>query len=471
MNLKMRIGVLLCAGVMVLRAGGQTPQAVFDVKDFGAKGDGTTLDTEAINKAIDACAAAGGGTVSIVQGKYLSGTIVLKSHVTLALDASATLLASENRSDYPPVEDVWEAGRKSMSPLIYADRAEDITITGRGLIDGQGEPWWRPILETKGRGRGGAATQATTPPATQPARLGNRGNGGAPGERPQLVRLVHCKDVVIEHVSLKDSPSWNIHPMMCENVRVDGVTITAVVPSPNTDGINPESCRNVQIVNCRIDNGDDCITLKSGLNEAGRKMGKPDEDITISNCVMYHGHGGVTIGSEMSGGVRNVVVTNCVFQGTDVGIRVKSQRGRGGVVEGLSVSNVVMQDVPHPFTITTFYMGNDKPEDVFPVDEGTPRFRDFLFSNISARGAMEAGSVTGLKEMAIENLTFTNVHVQAKKGFTCTSAKGLKFQDCVIDTDAGAAMTLRGCENIDTTRLGTQTPHEGTSLVEEVGKK
>jgi polygalacturonase len=175
--------------------------------------------------------------------------------------------------------------------------------------------------------------------------------------RPQLIGIVRGKHVAIEKVHLIDSPSWTIHPQFCEFVRVDGVTIENPVPSPNTDGINPESCRNVQIMNSRIDVGDDCVTLKSGINEVGRKMGKPDENITITNCVMLRGHGGVTIGSEMSGGVRNVVVSNCVFQGTDVGIRVKSQRGRGGVVEGLSVSNIVMQDVASAFTIINVLHG------------------------------------------------------------------------------------------------------------------
>ena len=203
--------------------------------------------------------------------------------------------------------------------------------------------------------------------------------------RPELIRFLRCKEVLIEKIHLINSPTWNIHPLLCESVRVDGVTIENPVPSPNTDGINPDGCRNVQIANCRIDTGDDCVTLKSGTNELGRRMGRPDENITIANCVMLKGHGGVTIGSEMSGGVRNVTVTNCVFQGTDVGIRIKSQRGRGGLVEGLVVSNVVMHDVAHPFVITTFYMGADKPNDVFPVNDGTPRYRGFQFNNITAR--------------------------------------------------------------------------------------
>jgi polygalacturonase len=209
------------------------------------------------------------------------------------------------------------------------------------------------------------------------------------------------------------------------------------------------------------------VTLKSGINELGRKMNRPDEDITIANCVMYQGHGGVTIGSEMSGGVRNVVVTNCVFHGTDSGIRIKSQRGRGGVVEGVAVSNIVMQDVPHPFTITTFYMGGDKPTDVFPVNEGTPRFRDFLFSNITARGAKDVGQITGLTEMPIENVTLTNVHVQSDTGLVCTSARDVTFNDVTIDAKSGPAVRLRGCENIGTDRLRTRNPHEGIPLIQK----
>jgi polygalacturonase len=246
--------------------------------------------------------------------------------------------------------------------------------------------------------------------------------------------------------------------LLCNNVRIDGVTIRAHIPSPNTDGIDPESCRSVQIVNCSVDDGDDCITLKSGENELGRKMNRPDEDILIANCTTYNGHGGVTIGSEMSGGVRNVIVTNCVFHGTDSGIRIKSQRGRGGIVEGLSFNNIVMQDVPHPFVITTFYMGKDKPGESYPVSESTPRMRDILVNNVNARGATDAGSLTGLREMPISDITFTNVHVRAHHGFSCTNATGIRFRDCVFETDDGAALLTHNCTDIDSQRLAINHP-------------
>jgi len=413
----------------------------FNVRQYGAVGDGKTPDTAAINRAITACAAAGGGTVTLPAGTYLSGTVTLLSHVTLNVASGATLLASDDPADFPLESDAYDLSKQIRSPLIDAHDAEDISLTGRGTIDGQGKIWWRR-LELASPKR----TAARTTEETAEAAKVDRG-------RPHLIRLVGCRDVVIERLHLKNSPEWNVHPVLCEFVRIDGLWIEAPGFSHNTDGINPESCRNVQITNCRIDTGDDCVTLKSGINELGRKMGRPDENITIQNCVMLHGHGGVTIGSEMSGGVRNVTVSNCVFQGTDNGIRIKSQRGRGGIVEGLAVSNIVMQDVNHPFTITTFYMGRDKPADTFPVNEGTPRFRDFLFSNITARGARDAGSITGLKEMPVGDITFNNVHIQSATGFTCTNARQVRFLDCRIDPAAGPAIVQVDSAEIDTMRL------------------
>jgi polygalacturonase len=428
---------------------------VCNVRDFGAAGDGKHKDTAALQAAIDACAKQGGGTVIVPPGRYLTGSISLKSHITFDVGPGAVLAGSEDPADYPLRDDVWGVGRKYLSSLIYADGVEDITLTGRGTIDGQGQIWWKRqwfVSPKKGTPR------PSTPEDFAEAK--KIANG-----RPQLIQIVRSKDVVIERLHLINSPSWTIHPLLCEFVRVDGVTIENPVPSPNTDGINPESSRNVQIMNSRIDVGDDCVTLKSGRDEPGRKMGKPDENITITNCVMLKGHGGVTIGSEMSGGVRNVVVTNCVFQGTDIGIRIKAQRGRGNVVEGVTASNIVMQDVRSAFTITTFYMGSDKPEDVFPVNEGTPRFRDFHFSNITARDSDTAGQVTGLKEMPIEDITFSDVHIRAKTGMTVTNAKQIVFKDVTIDTESGPAVIEKSSTDIDTTRLRTMRPHEGVQLV------
>jgi polygalacturonase len=452
--IKLMVLSALLLSALAMKAAPAT--ALFNVRGYGAAGDGKHLETAAINKAIVACAKAGGGTVYLPPGKYLTGTIVLQSHVALDVDAGATILASENPDDYPACKDPWGEAKTEMSSLIYAEDAENITLTGRGTINGQGRVWWkRQWLASPKKGMAGPKTPEDF------AEIKKISHG-----RPQLIRLVRCHDVVIEHLNLTNSPSWNVHPLFCDFVRVDGLTVAATVPSPNTDGINPEGCRNVQIINCRIDVGDDCVTLKSGKDELGRRMGRPDENITVANCVMMKGHGGVTVGSEMSGGVHNVTVANCVFQGTDIGIRIKAQRGRGNMVEGLTVANVVMQDVPHPFTITTFYQGNDKPGDVYPVNEGTPRFRDFHFSNITARGAADAGSITGLREMPIEDISFSNVHIQAAKGFTCTNAREISFLDVVINTGEGPALILRNAAGVDSSRLRTQTPHKDVPLVD-----
>jgi polygalacturonase len=437
--------------------------AVWSVTDFGAVGDGKTLNTAAFARTVAACSSAGGGTVLVPPGRYLTGAIELKSHMRFSVEPGATLLASEDAADYPMVEYVWDTHQRCISSLLYAHDAEDVTVTGRGTIDGQGFRWWAPILAHKGkkakkREPGPGADADAPSPTTGPVVVDNAATSPElPYGRPQLIRLLRCRDVVIEGLSLLNSPEWNVHPVFCRDVRVDGLTITAHVPSPNTDGINPESCRGVQIVNCRIDNGDDCITLKSGIDEAGRRLATPDEDIRIANCVTYHGHGGVTIGSEMSGGVHNVVVTNCVFHGTDNGIRIKSQRGRGGVVEDVTYSNLVMDGVPHPFTITSFYSGKDKPDQVFPVTVGTPTIRDINISNVLVRGAATAGSITGLQEMPIENVTFSNVQVQADKGFTCTNAQGVRFLDCRFDVKLGPAMTTVRSTDIDVGRLGAST--------------
>ena len=399
----------------VAQAGGI---AIFNVRDYGAAGDGRQMDTAAINRTVEACAAAGGGVVYVPSGRYLTGMVVLKSHVTLHVEGGAILLGSENPADYssdaaPKVPDGEGGG-----PLIYASNAENITITGRGTIDGQGAVWWQRARLKLGSG-------PQTPEEKAEVRKIARG-------RPFLIHMLRCKDVLIEHVTLRNSAFWTLSPVNCDGLRVDGITVFAEKGSINTDGINPESCRNVQILNCYIDTGDDGITLKSGEHQ--RWPQRPVENVTIANCVVNRAHGGVVLGAGLAGGARNIVVTNCVFQNTDIGIRIKSRRGRGALVEGLSVSNIVMENVPHPFTITMFYAGVDSPAESYPVGPGTPVYRDFNFHHIIARGAESAGTIVGRREMFIENVNFTNVRIQAKTGFSCTNAKGITFTDCFIDT-------------------------------------
>ncbi|MCB0198801.1 MAG: glycoside hydrolase family 28 protein [Anaerolineae bacterium] len=377
-----------------------TGPCVYNVRDYGATGDGRTIDTRSIQACIDACASSGGGTVWVPSGVYLSGSLFLHSFITLHLDAGARLMGSADPAHYPIIHSRWEGvDRDTHAPLLGGSGLEHIAVTGRGIVDGQGEPWWNRYRD---------------------------GNLNHP--RPRLISFQDCQNVRIEGITACNSPSWTITPLRCENVTIDGVTINNPHDSPNTDGINPDSCRNVRIANCHIDVGDDCVTIKSGTEATGRSNLQPCENVTITNCTMLHGHGGVVIGSEMSGSVRNVVISNCVFDGTDRGIRFKSRRGRGGVVEDVRVSNIVMRDVLCPVTVNLFYAvgvwGNADVADRgmrTPTDD-TPLFRRIHISQVTATGAkLAAGFVIGLPERPVEDFSLSDVAIvlahEATAGF------------------------------------------------------
>jgi len=259
------------------------PSPFFNVTDYGAVGNGTTLCTKAIQKAVDACATAGGGTVYIPAGKYLSGAIFLKSNVTLNVSEGATLLASKNFEHFPPFKPGWriQSDDTRVSSLITGCDLENVAVTGRGTLNGQGRVWWDAFNKDKSSEDG-------------EQKILSHG-------RPRVINLYRCRDVLIECVKIINSPSWTAHLVGCDNVVVDGISIVNPEEGPNTDGVNPESCRNVRISNCFIDTGDDCITLKSGRDEEGRLKARPTENVAITNCIMYKGHGAVVIGSEISG--------------------------------------------------------------------------------------------------------------------------------------------------------------------------
>jgi polygalacturonase len=351
----------------------------------------TTLETAALQAEIDAAALAGGGTVVVRTGVHRTGALRLRSHVELHLEAGARLEFVPDPDLYPPVEARWEGAPSLIhSPCLYAHGETDVAITGLGTIDGQGQRWWDTFRDDR---------ESLAYP------------------RPTLIGLHECERVTIRDVSLRNSPAWTVHPLLCQDVSVAGVRITNPPDSPNTDGINPESCRNVRISDCHIDVGDDCITIKSGTERSPERV--PCENVTITGCTMVHGHGGVVIGSEMSGGVRNVVITGCVFQGTDRGIRIKSRRGRGGVVEDIRVTNLVMSDVMCPIVINPHYfcgpdgdephVGDRRPH---PVDDSTPVFRRIHLAHITARGVhAAAGHIYGLPERPLTELTLDDIAV------------------------------------------------------------
>ena len=353
--------------------------------------DTQTLATTRFQDAIDDAAAAGGGTVVVPAGTHRTGALRLRSHVELHLEAGAHLQFVPDPALYPPVEARWEGAPATVhSPCLYASGETDVAITGFGTIDGGGPAWW----ETFRHDRGALAYP-----------------------RPTLVGMHDCTRVTVRDVRLQSSPSWTVHPLRCDGVTVSNVVIVNPPDSPNTDGIDPESCRNVRISDCHIDVGDDCIAIKAGTERDPQRVAC--ENVAITNCTMVHGHGGVVIGSEMSGGVRDVVISNCVFEGTDRGIRLKARRGRGGVVEDVRVTNVIMRGVMCPFVINPFYFCRPDGKEPHvadraphPVGASTPVFRRIHLAHVTARDVhAAAGHLFGLPEQPLSEVTLDDMTV------------------------------------------------------------
>lgn len=451
-----------CLLLLLLGASAAQAQQFYNVLKYGARNDSTRLSTEAIRKAIAAASKAGGGTVYFPAGKYRTGPIHLQSNITIDIDAGAVLYFSDNFDDYLPMVPTRYEGIDitSFSPLFYAYKAENITIRGRGIIDGQGKKWW-DFAEGKSRASQDSKWQQEffrlNKDILKPDQPGVIERGFM---RPPFIQPMYCKNVRVEGITIRNSPFWTVNPEFCDNVTVTGVTILNP-KSPNTDGINPESCRNVHISDCHISVGDDCITIKSGKDRAGRQMNVPAENYTITNCTMLSGHGGVVIGSEMSGGVKKITISNCVFDGTDRGIRIKTARGRGGVVEDIRVDNVVMKNIREQMIVLDMQYAKSEAE---PVSERTPRFRNIHFSNITAEGN-QAGLLNGLSEMPIENVTFTNLNLDAKQGFTVREARNVAFHNVQVNTQIGPAVRAENAQQLRLDGLRGQVP-AGAPLVE-----
>jgi polygalacturonase len=427
-----------------------------NVRESGAAGDGRTLDTAALQAAIDACRDRGGGMVFIPAGKFLTGPLFLRSDIHLHLDAGAVLLGSENPEDYPIAGHRWEgAEQETYAPLITGRGLRNITVSGRGRIDGQGAAWWRRHRE-----------------------------GGLKYPRPRLISFADCENVLIEGVTLVNSPSWTVNPVRCTNLTVRGVTIDNPPDSPNTDGINPDSCQHVRISDCCVSAGDDCITLKAGSEDEHPDRRAPCRDVTIVNCTLARGHGGVVIGSEMNGGVQNVVISNCIFAGTDRGIRLKSRRGRGGIVEDIRANNLIMTDVLCPFTMNLYYgcgawgdpvVSDKRPQ---PRNEGTPRFRRIHLNHITARGVKyAAGFFYGLPEMPAEEISLCDISISLaagteagfpemadglermqQAGLFIRNVRGLTLEHVEISGQSGPAFRLADIEGGTISACGTPTP-------------
>lgn len=436
------------------------------ITDFGAQADGS-LATAAIQKAIDAATTNGGGRVVVPTGEFYTAAIILKDNVELHLTPGAILKFSDNQADYPVVTSRWEGVKREVyASCLYAEDAKNIAVTGFGLLNGNGAKWWdlqRNHIEDLAY------------------------------PRPKLVSFDSCSHVTLKDFSIIDSPSWTINPILCENVTVDNLNIKNPADSPNTDGIDPESCKNVRIANCSIDVGDDCIAIKAGTEDTAKRV--PCENITITNCTMVHGHGAVVLGSEMSGDIRNVTISNCVFQDTDRGVRLKSRRGRGGVVEDVRIDNIVMDRVMCPFIINLYYFcgprGKDKyvwDKNPYPITEETPMFRRIHFANITARKvSAAAGFIYGLAEQFVDEVTFENISISmaqdaqpgmpammsglepmAKHGFYLGFAKNIQFSRVTIEQHVGPAFYMEHCEEVEVLHCKSVNTDQPEELVESV---
>jgi polygalacturonase len=395
----------------------------FDVRQFGAKGDGKTLDTAAIQKALDECGNAGGGMVLFPVGTYLSKPITLRAKTTVQLAAGAKLQATGEQAAFLKSGTNWLAakGGGDFMPFIGGKALVDVTITGNGTIDGGGENWWGPAEDAR----------IKSPGYTLP--------------RPNLIVLTGCRNLRLENVTVQNSPKFHFVPTECDGVIVSNVTILSPPGAANTDAIDPSNCRNVLITKCRIDVGDDNVAIKSSRKVKGREFGC--ENITVTDCVFLHGHG-MSIGSESVGGVRNVTVRNCTFENTENGIRIKSQRGRGGIVENISYSDITMKNVNPAITLTCFYAYNSagdskqqsapKPDVAQPVTETTPVYRNIHIRNLTATCEKSAGIIRGLPESLISDVVLENVSITAATtGLAIQNAKGIQFKNVQVANKEG----------------------------------
>lgn len=465
----------------------QIPDREVSIVDFGAVGDGHTLNTTAFAAAIDSLAAQGGGRVTVPEGVWYTGPIVLKDHIELHLEQNALIVFDNDPAHYPLVETTFEGLNtlRCQSPLS-ARGAKDVAITGRGVIDGNGDAWravkrdkltdreWKAKLASGGvlsdDGKTWYPSESYKFGATSGADQ-NVSTWATTREdfermhdflRPVMVSLHHCENVLLEGVTFQNSPCWNIHPAMCTNLTVHNITVRCPDYAQNSDGIDIESCRNVVVTSSRFDVGDDGICIKSGKDEAGRRRGIPCENILVSDCIVFHGHGGFVVGSEMSGGVRNVLVSDCIFSGTDVGLRFKSTRGRGGVVENIWIEDITMNNIlQEPLLFDLFYGGKSASEafaeggtsaatnlEPKPVDETTPAFRNIHIKNVWCRGARRAMYFNGLPEMNVEHVTVENTHIYARAGARINESTDVVLRDVQIIPEEGPALMLNNVKSL-----------------------
>jgi len=457
----------------------------FNIVRFGAVADGLTLNTNSINAAIEACHKKGGGVVVVPAGLWLTGPVVLKSNVNLHLQRNAVLQFTKDLSQYPLVEGNWEGlpQMRNQSP-ISATGATNIAITGFGIIDGGGDAWrmvkkdklteshWKKLVA----GGGVLSDDKKIWYPTESSKKGSayKNPGAISAEktqafymevkdflRPNLLVFTRCNRILLEGVTFQNSPAWCLHPLMSENIIIRNINVKNPWYAQNGDGLDLESCRYVLVENSVFDVGDDGICIKSGRDAEGRKRAMPTQDVIVRNCTVYAAHGGFVIGSEMSGGARNIWVDNCTFIGTDIGLRFKTTRGRGGVVENIFINNIAMRDIIGEAILFDMYYAAQDPipaagekreppkVEEKPVTEETPQFRNIYINNVVANGAEKAIFVRGLPEMNVKNIVMQNMVLQAKHGLDMTEGSDIVLKNVtLISQDTNPVLNVHNSKNI-----------------------
>jgi polygalacturonase len=480
------------------------PKNSVNLLDFGGKPDGVTLNTDAFANAMQELSNKGGGTLIVPKGIWFTGPIVFASNIEMHLEKGALILFSPDKTLYPLVETIFEglSTRRCQSP-ISGRNLENIAITGEGSINGSGEAW-RPLKK-------GKVSESHWKKVISSGGVVKDGDYWFPSEgslkgfemsdmnvprlnlteaewleikdflRPVMVNFIECKNVYLQGVLFENSPAWNIHPLMCENVIIDGIFARNPGYSQNGDGLDLESCKNSIIVNSLFDVGDDAICIKSGKDEEGRLRGRPTENVIVENCKVFQGHGGFVVGSEMSGSVKNISVKNCQFLGTDVGLRFKSNRGRGGVVENIYISDIYMFNIAtDSFLFDLFYGGKSASESLadgditptqetaFPVTEETPIFRNIYVKDLISRNARRAMFFNGLPEMNIENINVENAFITAQYGAEFSESKNISLKNVHVVSEDGPAYLFNNVKDFNAEGL-TYVVHNNAKVVKITG--
>ncbi|WP_114822182.1 glycoside hydrolase family 28 protein [Chryseobacterium sp. KLBC 52] len=466
------------------------------ITQFGGVSGGNVKNTQAFKKAIDDLSKKGGGKLVVPRGMWLTGPIELKSNINLHVEEGAFIIFSKDKNDYPLVDVSFEGlnTTRCQSP-ISAKNATNIAITGKGVIDGSGDAWraikkskvaeseWKEIIKSGGILSSDGKTWY--PSESYKKGFESSSSFNVPDKiskdelntvkdflRPVMVSLVGCDKVLLDGPTFQNSPAWNLHPLMCSNLILRNLTVRNPWFSQNGDGVDLESCKNVLIYDNTFDVGDDAICIKSGKNEDGRKRGMPTENVIIKNNIVYHGHGGFVVGSEMSGGARNIHVSDCTFIGTDIGLRFKTTRGRGGIVENIYIKNIDMINIPtQTIGFNMFYEGsspvledgqkqegNKSPEKVYPVTEETPIFRNIFFKNINAVNSYEAITLFGLSEMNLKNIVIEDSKFDTKKALTIVDADGIQLKNVTMKYTEGTGATVYNSKNINLSTVKFESP-------------